>query len=132
MKKCVLVLVIAIAFTACRKHEEEKNGSCIPLNTEFFKNANLAIGTIQATQSAGLTTVNYNTLYEKNIAKLELMSGEKSTTLCTISTQTLTSNSVTTKNYSVTSTSTGNIVYYIFRYTLTNGDWGYTGLYKFQ
>jgi hypothetical protein len=131
MKKYVLGLMIAISFMACSKHEEERDRNCIDLKAEFFKNANLAIGSITVTQTAGVATINYNTLYEKNITKLELMGGETSNSLCTINTQNITGNSLQTKNYTVATTLTTNGAYYMFKYTLVNGDWGYTGLYKF-
>jgi hypothetical protein len=135
MKK-ILPLIIAITvFASCSKEASviEPTDST-SINQLFFKDNNLAVYSISA--GIGTTTSNkidFSTLYEKNITKLELMSGETPNYLCAIYSANLSANSSQLKNYSVVENNPkGNTMYYMIRYSLANGDWGYTNVLKFQ
>jgi hypothetical protein len=61
------------------------------------------------------------------------MSGETPNYLCAIYSANLSANSSQLKNYSVVENNPkGNTMYYMIRYSLANGDWGYTNVLKFQ
>lgn len=80
-------------------------------------------------KDAATVTVNFATANETNIKKIEVMSGNTQNQLCTISEVDITGNSNTNVNYSVDDTNLkGSTMYYMLRYTLNSGDWGYTPL----
>lgn len=104
-------------------------------NASFFKDANLAVTSMQGINVSGNTKVqlSFTTIYEKNISKIEVMAGDSPNYLCSISEINLSSNSSTSKTYTVIDNNPKTqTVYYLLKYSLNNGDWGYTGLYKFQ
>ncbi|MCZ2223902.1 MAG: hypothetical protein LC122_09760 [Chitinophagales bacterium] len=135
MRTIFSLLLATILFTSCSKKDnfiapaEEANN-----NSLFFKDANLAVRSIVATANTNSSVkIDFSTLYEKNITKLELMSGETPNYLCAIYTVNLTTNSSQYKTYStIENNPKGATVYYMIRYTLSNGDWGYTDVLKFQ
>lgn len=136
MKKIVQLVIVAILFASCSKQNDiveplEPTG----VNQLFFKDNNLAVYSIKAatvTSSNG-NKIDFSTLYEKNITKLELMSGETPNYLCAIHTVNITANSTQLKNYSVVEDKPkSGTMYYMIRYSLANGDWGYTNVLKFQ
>ncbi|MBX2931631.1 MAG: hypothetical protein KF781_06790 [Chitinophagaceae bacterium] len=134
MKKLFGLLLTIILFTSCTKQDNfiaptEDNNSQL-----FFKDANLAVRSILATASTNASIkIDFSTLYEKNITKIELMSGETPNYLCAIYTVNITINSSQLKNYStIEDNPKSQTMYYMIRYTLANGDWGYTNILKFQ
>lgn len=127
MKPIIAVLSLTMFLVSC-----SKEALVVPQTTSqlFYKDGNIAVSSMQAVQTnPSVVTVNFATLYEKNISKIEVMSGVTTTQLCTIGELDLTGNTSTTTSYSVNDTNIkGNVEYYMLRYTLTNGDWGYTPL----
>ncbi len=127
MKSLLAVLSISVILLSCTKQ-----ALVIPQNTQktFYKDANIAVSTMNAVQKDPSTiNVTFATLYENNIQKIELMSGNTDSQLCTIDELDVTGNSSQPANYSVDDTNLkGKTMYYMLRYTLTNGDWGYTPL----
>lgn len=128
MKFLIAVLSLSVILVSC-----SKQALVIPQTTQkttFYKDANIAVSEMSATlKDAATVTVNFATAYETNIKKIEVMSGNTQNQLCTISEVNIIGNSKTTVNYSVDDTSLkGNTMYYMLRYTLNSGDWGYTPL----
>jgi len=128
MKILIAVLSISVILISCSKQAQ-----VIPQTTQkttFYKDANIAVSAMSATQKdAATVTVNFATAYETNIKKIEVMSGTTQNQLCAISEVNVTGNSNTSVNYSVDDTNLkGNTMYYMLRYTLNTGDWGYTPL----
>ena len=135
MKKILQLVIVAILFASCSKQNDiieplEPTG----VNQLFFKDNNLAVYSIKAVAATGNNNkIDFSTLYEKNITKLELMSGETPNYLCAIHTVNLSANSTQLKNYSVVEDKPkSGTMYYMIRYSLANGDWGYTNVLKFQ
>lgn len=134
MRTIFSLLLSIILFTSCSKKDnfitpvEDNN------NQLFFKDANLAVRSISATSYINSSVkIDFSTLYEKNITKIELMSGETPNYLCAIYTVNLSINSTQYKTYStIENNPKGATVYYMIRYTLANGEWGYTDVLKFQ
>lgn len=127
MKLVIAVLSLSVILVSCSKQE-----LVMPQATPktFYKDANIAVSAMTATQKdASTVTVNFATSYETNIQKIEVMSGTTQNQLCTFSEVNIAGNSNTNVNYSVDDTSLkGNTMYYMLRYTLKSGDWGYTPL----
>jgi len=134
MKKLFGLLLTIILFTSCSKSDNFVAPTEETTNQFFFKDANLAIPSIVATANTGSSiNIDFSTLYEKNITKIELMSGETPNYLCAIFTVNININSSQLKNYHVVDTNPkSSTMYYMVRYTLANGDWGYTNVLKFQ
>ena len=135
MKKFLFAFLTIVVFASCSKQSDLPQNIIEPTGSNiFFKDDNLAISSITATNtSENKVQVKFSTMYEKNIVKLELMSGDNANYLCAIHTESLSSNSTQTKNYTIVDNNPkGAIVYYMIRYSLANGDWGYTNLFKFQ
>lgn len=127
MKLLIAVLSLSVILISC-----SKQALVIPQTTQktFYKDANITVSEMSATQKDTATvTVNFATANETNIKKIEVMSGNTQNQLCTISEVNITGNSNTNVNYSVDDNNLkGNTMYYMLRYTLNTGDWGYTPL----
>lgn len=135
MKKIIGFLFAIVLFTSCSKQDNfiEPNNSSSN-NQLFYRDAHLAIQsfTVSNTNTSAVQ-VDFSTLYEKNISKIEIMSGETPNYLCAIYTVNLTINSAQLKSYSFADTKTSSsTAYYMIKYTLTNGDFGFTNVLKFQ
>ena len=76
----------------------------------------------------------FTTLYEKNIVKLEILRGVTANNLCSIFKQEVSADSYAVIKYSTLDqdNNTGDAVYYMVKYTLTNGDWGYTPVFQLR
>lgn len=127
MKILIAVLSLSVILISC-----SKQALVIPQTTQktFYKDANITVSAMSATlKDAATVTVNFATANETNIKKIEVMSGNTQNQLCTISEVDITGNSNTNVNYSVDDTNLkGSTMYYMLRYTLNSGDWGYTPL----
>jgi hypothetical protein len=127
MKTLIAVLSLSVLLVSCSKQT-----LVIPQTTQkmFYRDGNIAVSSMTAVQkNISTVTVDFATQYETNIEKIELMSGISETQLCTIDELDVTGNSNSTINYSVEDTNLkGKTMYYMLRYTLNTGDWGYTPL----
>lgn len=127
MKSLIAVLSLFIILVSCTKQEV-----AVPANTQktFYKDGNITVESMTAVQKdANTVTVSFATSKETNIQKIEVMSGTTQNQLCTFSELALTGNSSQKVDYSVDDKNVkSNTVYYMLRYTLTTGDWGYTPL----
>lgn len=136
MKKFLQFTLLVVLFTSCSKQNDliEPASDITVANQLFFQDVNLAVYAIKASNnnSTGVK-IDFSTLYEKNISKLELMSGETPNYLCAIHTENLSANSTQLKSYQVIDANPkASTMYYMIRYSLKNGDWGYTNVLKFQ
>ena len=136
MKKFLQLALVAILFASCSKQNDLIEPAIDPVgaNQLFFQDINLAVYSIKASNSNSTgVKIDFSTLYEKNITKLELMSGETPNYLCAIHTENLSANSTQLKSYQVIEANPkASTMYYMIRYSLKNGDWGYTNVLKFQ
>ena len=127
MKSLIAVLSLSVILVSC-----SKQALVIPQATQniFYKDGNIAVSSMTAVKKdAATVTVNFATLYQNNIQKIELMSGTSENQLCTINAMDIKCNSHDTQSYTVDDTNLkGQTMYYMLRYTLTTGDWGYTPL----
>ncbi len=128
MKSLIAALSLTLFLVSCSKEAAVVTKSS--QQQLFYKDGNIAVSDMAAVQTNATTvTVRFATLYETNIQKIEVMSGNTATQLCTIGELDVTGNTNRTANYSVDDTNLkGKTMYYMLRYTLTTGDWGYTPL----
>lgn len=128
MKSLIAVLSLFIFLVSC-----SKQALVVPQSTQkqlFYKDGNIAISDMSAVQKdASTVTISFATVYETNVSKIEVMSGATTTQLCTIGQLDISGNSDKPANYSVDDSNIkGTTMYYMLRYTLNTGDWGYTPL----
>ena len=130
MKSVLGVLFFSITLLSCSKQAVPPAQPVANAQTVFYRDANIAVADMKAVQNSSSTiTVSFATLYENGIQKLEIMSGNTTTTLCSIYVTTVTQSSAKSKTYSFEDTHLkGNTMYYMIRYTSSKGDWGYTPL----
>ncbi len=127
MKSFFALLLTAFSFTSCTKtaisHENSKPAASI-----FYKDANVEVTYMNVIQSGPESVeINFSTLYEKDIQKIELMSGVDASKFCSIYVIDVTNNSESLKNYHIEDHNIkGNTMYYMFRFTYSNGDWSYS------
>jgi hypothetical protein len=125
MKLLLTVLVLSAMLVSCSKESVVQPKAAAQL---FYKDGSIAVSTLQAVQTNTTSvTVDFATLYANNVAKIEVMSGSSANLLCTIGEVDLQGNISKLTNFSVTDTNLkGQTMYYMLRYTLNTGDWGYT------
>ena len=74
----------------------------------------------------------FSSLYEKNVAKMEIMSGPYENMLCFIHEESIPSNSLQRKNYNITEDNANTTQrYYVIKYTLKSGGWILTPAFKY-
>ena len=102
--------------------------------TYYYQDSYVGVLNLDAKQAGdNLITVSFKTSYEKGIAKIELMSSGDKSNFCTIKVMYPNENSANAKLYSFADTQIkGNPMYYLLRFTYSNGDWGYTPYYSIQ
>ena len=129
MKKFVFVFFTGIFLVSCSKKEVSTPGAAN--QNVFFKSANVEVEDLQALQISGnAVTVNFFTVYENNIKRIELMSSASPNTFCTIQGVNTDSNSQTLKQYSFQDTNIkGNTMYYLLRFEDSLGSWTYSDYY---
>jgi hypothetical protein len=126
MKPLFAVLSIAIIMASC-----SKQAVVLPQNAAsqlFYKDGNIEVSAMKAVQTNATTVqVDFSTAYVNNVAKIDVMSGNTANLLCTIGEIDLPGNITKSASFSVTDSNLkGQTMYYMLRYTLNSGDWGYT------
>ena len=129
MKRFVFVFFTGIFLVSCSKKDVSTPGAAN--QNVFFKSANVEVENLQALQiSSNAVTVNFFTVYENNIKRIELMSSASVNTFCTIQGINTDSNSQTLKQYSFQDTNIkGNTMYYLLRFEDSLGNWTYSDYY---
>jgi hypothetical protein len=132
MKKFVSAVLTVIILASCGKKEV-----CTPqpevTGNIFYKDANVAIADIKGTTLGAGVKLQFSSLYEKNVVKMELMSGPYENMLCFIHGEDIDQPSYARKNYDVTeANATSSTRYYVIKYTLKNGGWVLTPAFKYE
>lgn len=101
-------------------------------NTVSYQDNSISIVDFKAGLDNNAINVTFTTLYEKNIVKLEILRGLTINNLCSIYKQDVSTDSYSATKYSILDKENYNIdaIYYIVKYTLANGDWGYTPVFQ--
>jgi hypothetical protein len=132
MKRFVFVFFTGIFLVSCSKRDVSTPGAAN--QNIFFKSANVEVENLQAFQiSSNAVTVNFFTVYENNIRRIELMSSASANKFCTIQGVTTDSNSRTLRQYSFQDTNIkGNTMYYLLRFEDSLGNWTYSDYYTMK
>ena len=136
LMKSICFAFLNLTLFACNKKEitipsQQSSSQATAIQ---YKDDNVFIKDFKAvTGIDNQVSVSFSTLYEKGIKKIELMSGSTENQLCTIYLEYKNTDSFKFRSYSFADTHPkSKEVYYMIRYSMNNGDWGYTPIYKYQ
>lgn len=134
MKKYVSAVIALIVLVSCSKSDVIAPKEAQSASGEvFYKDANVAISDIKGTTIGNGVKLQFNSLYEKNVVKMELMSGPYENMLCFIHEESIATNSLQKKAYAVTEANAGSSTrFYVIKYTLKDGGWILTPAFKHQ
>ena len=128
-----LLLTLLISCTKETLTAPRSLSQSIAANTPVsYKDNSISIVDFKAQQDSNAINVTFTTLYEKNVAKLEILRGVTANNLCSIYNKEISSVSFSPIKYNMSDQNNDDIntIYYMVKYTLTNGDWGYTPVFK--
>ena len=121
MKKFVSAVFAIIILASCSKNDVVAPQQEEPANL-FYKDSYVAITNVKAVPSGNNVDFQFTSLYEKNVSKVEVMSGPYENILCFFYEQALPAVSLNAKNYSVTEKGAAAAIrYYFIKYTLKSG-----------
>ncbi len=133
MKKFVSAVIALIILASCSKTDVVAPQQVETSASMFYKDANVAISDIKGTTVGNGIKLQFNSLYEKNVVKMELMSGPYENMLCFIHEETIATNSFQKKSYAVTEADANSSTrFYVIKYTLKDGGWILTPAFKHQ
>ncbi len=129
MKKLSTFLLSVILLASCTKEAINAPETSQAASPVFFKDANIAVSNFTLTQTGDAAVeVKYSTLYENNVAKIELMSGKDANSFCAIEVYEPKANSNSEKQYKFEDANLkGETMFYMLRFTYSNGEWSYSG-----
>lgn len=130
MKSVLGVFLFSIVIVSCSKQASAPQTPAGNVPSIFYRDNNIAVADMKATETdKSNVAISFSTLYENAISKIEIMSGNSTSTLCTIYVTNIKGSSEKTKNYTFNDDHLkGSTMYYMIRYTSEKGDWGYTPL----
>jgi hypothetical protein len=132
MKRVLSAVLIIIVLASCGKKDV-----CSPepeiTGKVFYKDANIAIADVKGVTAGSAVKFQFSSLYEKNVVKMELMSGPYENMLCFIHEEPIASTSLQRKNYDITESNANTSTrYYVIKYTLKDGGWILTPAFKYD
>ncbi len=131
MKKILFAVLAIIVFASCSQKDITEPEQQVTGNV-FYKDANIAITDEKAKGEGSAMKLQFSSLYEKNVAKMEIMSGPYENMLCFIHEEPIASNSLQRKNYNITEDNANTTQrYYVIKYTLKSGGWILTPAFKY-
>ena len=135
MKKFLPALMLML-FASCSKETlikpQSANQNMVATAAVAYKDDSISIIDFKAQQDNKAIDVTFTTLYEKNIVKLEILRGLTENNLCSIYKQEVSADSYSAIKYQMSDQDEFNVnaIYYMVKYTLANGDWGYTPVFQ--
>jgi hypothetical protein len=136
MKKFVTAVVTVIILASCSKSDivaPKEEEPAVITGDVYYKDANVAIANVKAVPSGGNVKFYFTSLYEKNVAKVEVMSGPYENMLCFFYAETLTAVSNGAKKYVVTEPDAASgIRFYVIKYTMRSGAWIMTPAFRYE
>ncbi len=135
MKKYVSAVIALIIFASCTKSDVVAPKATAEETTEnlFYKDAYVAIANVKAVTSGDNIEFQFTSLYEKNVSKIEVVSGPYENIQCFFYEQALSAASLTAKEYKITEAgAASSIRYYFIKYTLKSGVKVSSPAFKYQ
>lgn len=131
MKKILFAVLAIVVFASCSQKDITEPETQVT-GSVFYKDANIAITDVKAKGEGSAMKLQFSSLYEKNVAKMEIMSGPYENMLCFIHEESIPSNSLQRKNYNITEDNANTTQrYYVIKYTLKSGGWILTPAFKY-
>ncbi|TKK65524.1 hypothetical protein FC093_19600 [Ilyomonas limi] len=135
MKKIIpaLLLMLLVACTKQSLTAPTSTNQTVAANTAVtYKDNSISIVNFKAQPTNRAIDVAFTTLYEKNIVRLEILKGLSANNLCSIYKQEIGADSYSANVYGTSDANENGAsdIYYMVKYTLANGDWGYTPVFK--
>jgi len=132
MKKFVSAVFAIVILASCSKSDVVVPKQEEPANL-FYKDANVAISDVKGIGVGNNIKFEFSSLYEKNVVKMELMSGPYENMLCFIHEENIPSISLQKKSYAVTELNANTASrFYVIKYTLKDGGWVITPAFKYE
>jgi len=127
---CLFIIVLA----SCTKQDLSAPAKISTTGSSAisFSSSNIAISNFKAQLTNNEVTVGFSTSFQKDVKTLEILKGVTSASLCSIYKTDGTGSSNSAVQYSTEDTQTASTLYYIVKYTLQDGDWGYTPMFTLQ
>ena len=132
LARYLLAFSLTFLLGACGKKDITLPAATTPSSPVSYSDANISIANFEAQQlSPDSIQVSFSTLYQNNIAKVEVLSGSTQNQLCSVFVQNQNGTTIKGKNYAFTDTDIkGKTMYYMIKYTMNNSNWGYTPLFE--
>lgn len=130
----ILLFWFCLLFLSCTK-EKAASPAAASIQTSSpvsFTSNNIAIQNFKAQETNNQITVGFSTTFQKEIKSLEILKGESRSNLCSIYKTNGSGTSTAVIQYTTNDSQTAPVLYYIVKYTLQNGDWGYTSVFTLE
>ena len=125
---------ICVLFLSCTK-ENASSPSAASIQTSSpvsFTSNNISIQNFEAQESTNQISIGFTTSFQKDVQSLEILRGVSRTNLCSIYKTNGSGTSTAVIQYATNDTQTAPVMYYIVKYTLQDGDWGYTPIFTLE
>lgn len=129
-----ILLFTCILFLSCTK-ENATSPAAASIQTSSpvsFTSNNISIQNFKAQGASNQINVGFTTSFQRDVQSLEILRGESRTNLCSIYKTNGSGNSTAVIQYATNDTQTASVLYYIVKYTLQDGDWGYTPIFTLE
>jgi uncharacterized lipoprotein YajG len=127
-----LLLMLLVACTKQSLTAPTSTTQTVAANTAVtYKDNSISIVNFKAQPTDKTIEVAFTTLYAKNIVRLEILRGLSANNLCSIYKQEVSADSYSAIVYNTSDANENGAseIYYMVKYTLANGDWGYTPVF---
>lgn len=137
MKKFVSAVLTVIVLASCSKQDivvPEPQAEALQVAGKiFYKDANVAIADIKGEVVGNDIKLQFNSLYEKDVVRIDVMSAPYENMICYIYEQNIPVNSTQKKCYTVVEKNAKSpLRYYYIKYTLKGGGWIITPPFKYE
>jgi hypothetical protein len=137
MKKFVSAVLTVIILASCGQKDvvvpEQERDAQQQVGKVFYKDAYVAIADIKGEPVGNDVKLQFNSLYEKDVVRIDVMSAPYENMVCYIYEQNIPVSSSKTKTYTVLEKNANSPVrYYYIKYTLKSGGWIITPAYKYE
>ena len=133
MRNFVLAVLSVVLLASCASKDVVVPEPSVPSDAGVFhRDANIAIANLRGETSGNTIKFRFSTFYEKDLAKIEVISGPYENMLCFFHVQVLSGNSLVQKNYTITEEVTSPNRFYVIKYTLRSGAWVMTPAFRYS
>jgi len=134
LRNAIAALMLSMLFTSCSSKDVTaplSNNVSAPVS---YSDANIGINNFQASEVSNQELqVSFSLLYANNVTSIQVLSGSSPNQLCSFYQVNVPGNLTSATSYSVNDTNIkGSTMYFMIKFTLSDGNWGYTPVYSLQ